>query len=208
MGCHCLLQGRRLSSIKSPVEVKELKFVRSLIQHRCGLCQKSSTGVLLPGSRQGWLDSSRAGVSLSRSSRRVKSKVTKSTDYQTQQLSSELWLGPEVTSRRLLHYKGPWSTPGAPSDSTFFLFLFQECSQLYSPSGVLVGEVPLKDFPLFCCTDLQGLTFSQDSIKKKCSFRASWCKWRRILPRWRWVFPNPEGGRAFKGESQYTLSWK
>ena len=165
--------GRLLGSVQSPDEVGELKFVKSLIQHRCGLCQKSSIGVLLLGSREGWLDSSRVGVSLSRSSRRVKGQVMKNTDYQTQQLSSELRLRPEVTPRRLLHYKGPWSTPGSPGDSTFFLFLFQECSQLYSPPGILVGEVPLKDFPLFCCTDLQGLTFSQDSIKKQCSFRAS-----------------------------------
>ena len=142
------------------------KFVKSLIQHRCGLCQKSPTGVLLPGSREGWLDSSRVGVSLSRSSRRVKAQVLENTDYQSQQLSSELWVGLEVTPRRLLHYKGPWSTPGAPNDSTSFLFLFQECSQLYSLPGVLVGEVPLRDFPLFCCTDLHRLPFSQDFVRK------------------------------------------
>ena len=166
---HGIFQARGLewgAIVKNPVEVRELKFVKSLIQHRCGLCQKSPTGVLLPGSREGWLDSSRVGVSLSRSSRRVKAQVLENTDYQSQQLSSELWLGLEVTPRRLLHYKGPWSTPGAPNDSTSFLFLFQECSQLYSLPGVLVGEVPLRDFPLFCCTDLHRLPFSQDFVRK------------------------------------------
>ena len=94
----------------------------------CGLCQKSSIGVLLLGSREGWLDSSRVGVSLSRSSRRVKGQVMKNTDYQTQQLSSELRLGPEVTPRRLLHYKGPWSTPGSPSDSHSSSFYFKNAA--------------------------------------------------------------------------------
>ena len=166
---HGIFQARGLewgAIVKSPVEVGELKFVKSLIQHRCGLCQKSPTGVLLPGSREGWLDSSRVGVSLSRSSRRVRGQVLENTAYQSQQLGSELWLGLEVTPRRLLHYKGPWSTPGAPNDSTSFLFLFQECSQLYSLPGVLVGEVPLRDFPLFCCTDLHRLPFSQDFVRK------------------------------------------
>ena len=90
---HGIFQARGLewgAIVKSPVEVGELKFVKSLIQHRCGLCQKSPTGVLLPGSREGWLDSSRVGVSLSRSSRRVKGQVLENTAYQSQQLGSEL----------------------------------------------------------------------------------------------------------------------
>ena len=90
---HGIFQARGLewgAIVKSPVEVGELKFVKSLIQHRCGLCQKSPTGVLLPGSREGWLDSSRVGGSLSRSSRRVRGQVLENTAYQSQQLGSEL----------------------------------------------------------------------------------------------------------------------
>lgn len=87
----CCLQtlGRSPGSVKSPAEVGDHKFVKSLNQHGSSLCQKNSVGALLQGSREGWLDSSRVGVSLSKSSRRIKDQVTENTDYQTEQLSSE-----------------------------------------------------------------------------------------------------------------------